>query len=97
MSQHHAYPKTDANHDEIVNGLRARGLGVVSLASLGDGAPDILVGVPCGVTGDNVLIEIKVPGKALNAVQVKWHEEWPGPVYTAWTLKQALNICGLTP
>ena len=95
--KHHAHPKVDENQPEIVAGLRAHGLSVLILSSLGEGVADILVGVPCGVTGDNVLMEIKMPGKALNAVQVKWHEEWPGPVYTAWTLKQALNICGLTP
>ena len=45
-------PRVDANQAEIVAALRAAHCSVQSLASLGDGAPDLLV----GHAGANVLL-----------------------------------------
>ena len=47
--------KLDVNHLEIVATLRKCGASVVSLASLGDGVPDLLV----GYRGKTALVEIK--------------------------------------
>ena len=38
------FGKTDANHADIVDALRRVGASVVSLASVGNGVPDLLVG-----------------------------------------------------
>lgn len=52
----------DQNHAEIVHALRDVGCSVLSLASLGRGAPDLL----CGYKGRNVLLEVKKPKGKLN-------------------------------
>jgi hypothetical protein len=78
----------DANHGAIVDGLRAAGCTVESLAAVGNGCPDLL----CGVGGHNVLIEVKVPGERLNNVQKPWHAAWRGRAHIAYSLEQALAI-----
>jgi len=71
----------DRNHAEIVNALRGRGCTVQSLAPVGKGCPDLLV----GYCGDNFLFEIKafkeytVKG-ALTPEQLEWHRNWRGQV-----------------
>ncbi len=47
--------RKDFNHTDIVGTFRACGCSVLDTASLGKGAPDIIV----GLHGHNVLVEIK--------------------------------------
>lgn len=79
--------RLDANQPEIVRALKAAGCSVQSLASLGDGVPDLLVGhhrlfgrlwVPC-----NTLLEVKdgslPPSKRrLTDDEAAWHTRWIG-------------------
>ncbi len=81
--------KVDGNHNEIVDGLRAYGLSVQSLASIGSGCPDIMVG-GCRRT---ILMEIKVGGLRLNPDQATWHREWQGKVYVVNSLEMAWRAC----
>jgi hypothetical protein len=80
--------KVDANHAEIVDGLRAMGVSVQSLAAVGDGCPDLL----CGFRTSNVLIEVKVPGEKLNVVQKHWHADWRGTAHVVWSLSDAITV-----
>ena len=85
--------KIDANQPAIVQGLRAYGCSVQSLASVGKGCVDILVGYRC----INLCFEIKDPAKPpsarkLTPDQVKWHADWKGSVYVIETLEQAIAI-----
>lgn len=71
--------KVDANHAEIVRALRKAGATVQSLAEIGDGCPDLLV----GLAGKTVLIEVKdsaqPPSKRqLTDDQLRWHGAWNG-------------------
>lgn len=71
--------KTDANQTAIVKALRQMGCTVQSLAAVGDGVPDLLVGV-CGTT---LLIEVKDGSKRPSARQLTpdqqaWHAQWTG-------------------
>lgn len=70
-------PKVDATQAAIVGALRAAGYLVQTLAALGGGVPDLLVGCPWG---ELVLVECKTPrGKrqgALTPAQVDWHLAW---------------------
>ena len=71
--------RTDRNQTEIVEALRAAGASVYSLAAVGDGIPDLLV----GHAGKTALVEIKdgeqPPSKRqLTPDQLKWHGEWNG-------------------
>ena len=88
--------RTDKNHAEVVAALRKVGASVQSLASIGKGCPDLLV----GYHGILYLMEIKdgtnVPSKQLlTDDQKKWHEAWTGsPVYVVRSIEQALKILG---
>ena len=88
--------RTDDNQAEIVRGLRAIGATVQSLAAVGAGVPDLLV----GWQGANVLLELKDAAKApskrkLTPDQVAWHQAWRGQVATVETLKDALAALGI--
>jgi hypothetical protein len=81
------------NQSEIVTALLAAGCSVQSLASVGLGAPDLLV----GLAGVNVLLEVKdetaIPSKrALTPEQKKWHDCWKGQVHVAESPSQAVAI-----
>jgi hypothetical protein len=68
--------KVDANQSAIVDALRSYGCSVTSLAPVGRGCPDLLVGIHKR-TG---LIEVKQPKKTerLTDDQIKWWQEWKG-------------------
>ena len=71
--------KLDVNHLEIVATLRKCGASVVSMASLGGGVPDLLV----GWNGRTCLMEIKDGNKPpsqrkLTEDQMQFHREWRG-------------------
>ena len=85
--------KVDGNQAAIVSALRAAGCSVQSLAEVGDGCPDILV----GVERVNVLMEVKDPTQSatdrrLNTRQKRWHAEWKGTAHLVETVDQALAI-----
>jgi Holliday junction resolvase len=88
--------KVDRNQAEVVNALRKVGASVQSLASIGKGCPDLLV----GYHGILYLMEVKdgsnVPSKQLlTEDQKKWHDAWTGsPVHVVRSIEQALKILG---
>lgn len=80
--------KVDAHHVAIVEALRAAGASVLSLASLGNGAPDLLV----ARNGKHYLLEVKSPKKEPNADQQKWMGQWKAPVYVVRSVAEAFNV-----
>lgn len=88
--------KTDQNQDQIVTALRAAGASVQSLAALGSGAPDLLV----GYCADDWLMEVKHPERTAcrrkpNTLQQEWHKRWRGkPVAVVLTPDEALRVIG---
>jgi hypothetical protein len=71
--------RVDQNHDQVVIALRAAGATVQSLAGVGKGVPDLLVGF-CGQT---LLMEIKdgfkpPSARLLTKDQLRWHGSWKG-------------------
>lgn len=87
----------DDNHADVVSALRRAGCSVQSLASLGRGVPDLLV----GVAGQNRLFEVKdgakVPSKQrLTEDEIEWHATWRGNVVTVTSADEALQVvCGI--
>lgn len=82
--------RVDDNQGEIVRALEKIGAVVVSLASLGDGCPDLLV----GFRGKNFLLEIKNPkgrGARLTPDQEVFHSTWVGQVAIVYTVAGALG------
>jgi len=83
--------RVDANQPAIVEALRAAGYSVQSLAAVGEGVPDLLV----GAHGINVLLEVKDGSKSsserrLTADQERWHAAWRGRVSVVKTPEEAL-------
>jgi len=86
--------KIDANQNDIVKSLRVFGATVQSLATIGDGAPDLLV----GYRGYNILMEVKDSDKPpskrkLNNKQIKWHDAWRGQSHKIETATEAIQLC----
>ena len=89
--------KVDLNQMEIVATLRKVGATVQSLATVGNGCPDLLI----GFQGINYLMEIKdgdkVPSaQKLTPDQVKWHIEWCGEVHIVRSVEDALKVLVLS-
>lgn len=88
--------RTDSNHTDVVKALRKAGCRVQSLASVGKGVPDLLVGSP---TGRLVLLEVKDGAKVPSARkrtpdQVTWHEAWSAcPVFVVLSPEEAVRCC----
>ena len=85
--------RVDDNQAEIVAALRAAGCSVTSLASIGKGCPDIVV----GRAGMNYLMEIKDGNKppskrSLTPEEKKWHELWKGQVAVVESVEDALRV-----
>ena len=73
--------KIDDNQPEIVAALRKAGWSVQSIASMGCGVPDLLI----GRGGLNLLLEVKDGKKPkskrmLTEDKRDWHESWNGNV-----------------
>jgi Holliday junction resolvase len=66
--------KIDANHKELAQAFQACGCSVLSLASLGRGAPDLA----CGFGGVTVLVEVKTKTGKLNELQTQFRDSWRG-------------------
>jgi len=89
-------PRTDANQAAIVNALRRAGATVQILAGVGQGCPDLLV----GVHGDNRLLEVKDGAKSpsrrrLTPDEARWQAEWRGEVVTVASVDEALTVVGV--
>lgn len=73
--------RVDANQAAIVRDLRQAGCSVAITSDLGEGYPDILV----GLRGVNVLAEIKDPNqppskRKLTEDERRFHELWRGQI-----------------
>lgn len=88
--------KVDDNQEAIVAALRAAGATAQSLAQVGKGVPDLLV----GYRRQSFLLEVKDPAqppskRALTADQQVWHRSWNGfPVAIVQTPDDALAAIG---
>lgn len=91
--------KVDANQGEIVDALRAAGCGVVSLAAVGHGIPDLLVHGPF-YPWALLLLEIKDGSKPPSAQkltddQEKFHARWKGAIKVVRSVDEALDAVGV--
>lgn len=89
--------RIDANHEQVVSALRAAGASVQSLAGVGKGVPDLLV----GFQGKTLLMEIKDGRKTpserrLTDDQIRWHGAWNGgPLAIVDGVDAALRMLGV--
>lgn len=71
--------KTDGNQTAVVKHLRERGCSVQSLAEVGKGCPDLLI----GWHGQTFLVELKngtkpPSARKLTPDEIEWHGQWSG-------------------
>ena len=71
--------RRDANHTAVADTFRALGCSVFETDRVGEGFPDLVV----GMQGDNLLVEVKNPATyygrtGLNGSQTKFNEAWRG-------------------
>jgi hypothetical protein len=83
--------RVDANHAVIVGALLRCGATVQSLAAVGQGCPDLMV----GFRGRTLLMEVKdgdkIPSKRrLTPDQQEWHAAWAGHVVVVESVEQAI-------
>lgn len=89
--------KVDANQEQVVEALRAAGASVQTLAAVGKGVPDLLV----GYQGQTLLLEVKDGRKPpserrLTEDQLKWHGAWRGgPLAVVDGPEAALRMLGV--
>lgn len=88
--------RVDDNQASIVAALRKAGCSVQVLSSVGNGVPDILV----GMVGSNYLMEIKDGSKSpsrrkLTPDEEAWHAAWRGSVVVVESVPQALAVVGV--
>lgn len=89
--------KVDANQEQVVQALRAAGATVQSLAGVGVGVPDLLV----GYQGKTILLEVKdghkpPSARRLTEDQLKWHGAWRGgPLAVVDGVDAALRVLGV--
>ena len=88
--------RIDANQPSVVAALRSSGCSCVSLAGVGEGVPDLLVGVPTDAGGETHLVEVKDGSKVASARyltrwQAVFHESWRGaPIVVLESVDEAL-------
>ena len=85
--------KVDPNHKSIVEGLRALGASVQSIAAVGRGCPDLLV----GIGKRNFVLEVKDGAKfpsqrKLTIAEEEWQRGWRGQVNTVHSLDEAIAV-----
>lgn len=88
----HNHGKIDAAQSAIVAALRKVGATVQSLADIGRGCPDLLV----GFRSRTYLFEVKTARIAqLTQAEAIWHADWRGqPVYVVHDAQEALTYIG---
>ncbi len=85
--------RTDGNHQDVIDELRKAGITAISLASVGDGCPDVVA----GFRGANFLLEVKdgtkpPSARVLTAAEMKFASTWGGMVYVVTSPEDAV-IC----
>lgn len=83
--------RSDANQAEIVRVLRAAGASVCSLAGVGKGCPDLLI----GFFGENILVEVKNPngrGMRFTPAEREFMATWKGRTFVICDADQALEL-----
>ena len=88
----HKHGRTDANQQKVIDALHDLGASVTSLADIGQGCPDLLV----GWRELNFLLEVKDGNKPpskrkLTPAESEWHDAWRGQVHIVYSGVEAVE------
>lgn len=86
MAHGRMHGRRDANQQAIKEHLESHGMTVCSLASVGGGCPDLVV----GYQGVNILLETKGVKKVIRTSQKDFGKAWKGQTEIVWNPQQAL-------
>ena len=87
MSRHRAV-KADDNQALLTSQLRAHGISVAVIHTVGRGIPDLII----GVSGQTFLVEVKPPNnKRMTPAEEEWHANWDGHVVVATSILEVLE------
>ena len=82
------YGKTDIIQKQCVEAAKKLGASVVSLASIGGGCPDLLV----GFRGKNFLLELKsTPKASITKDQKIFHEVFEGSIKVIYSVDELIE------
>lgn len=86
----------DANQEEIVLALKGAGVGVISMAQVQRGVPDIFA----ALNNRSVFLEVKNPQTAygrsgLTRMQKRFADSWQGEIYIVTSPEEALSVFGI--
>jgi hypothetical protein len=92
--------RRDANHQQVVDALRAAGCSVWDAAHVGGGCPDVFVGRVVAGVPRTYLLEIKdgrLPPsrRQLTPAEARWHSQWIGQLAIVTSVDDALRAVGL--
>lgn len=80
--------RVDENQKAIVAAFRACGWSVTSLAQVGRGCPDLVI----GKGGRNLLVEVKQAKGAFTPDEDVWRAAWKGQVCTVRTVEDVAAL-----
>ena len=83
--------KVDANQAEIVAALRQAGASVLVMHRLGQGAPDLAV----GIRGETFFLEVKTEKGKLTPDEAEFMSNWQGRYAIVRTPEEALRAIGV--
>lgn len=87
--------RVDRNHVEIVKALRKLGASVQSLASIGQGCPDLLIAYDHRLYLAEVKDGSRFPSeRRLTEDEVEWHQNWKSQVHILESIEDALRMIG---
>ncbi len=88
--------KVDSNHGIVVDALERAGASVLSLASLGNGAPDVCFGIHGRTHLAEIKPDTKLKAHALRDNQALWAAKWRGsPVHVLRNPFEAFELVNL--
>lgn len=76
--------RVDKNQALIVERFRAWGCSVTPLHAVGQGVPDLCI----GVAGVNLLVEVKSKSGRLTPAQIDYHRDWRGQICIVRTVEE---------
>jgi Holliday junction resolvase len=83
-------PRTDNNQGEIVQALRAAGATVAITSGVGQGFPDLVV----GINNTNYLVEVKYHSAPLTEDEIEFLRKWRGHYKVVRSVEEAIRMIG---
>ena len=84
--------RVDSNQADIVRAFKMQRCSVQHLHAVGEGCPDLLLGVQTKTGGVNTLVEVKSGKGKLTKAQARWHADWNGQVALVHDVAEAIKL-----